>query len=404
MDMSNFFASVGVGLRNRYLSMAQSVQEHRTPFYQREQQPTIPSEQSASAKDSYDPSRGDRQLGSRSDNAPPSTRSVNDTHERRPAHKVDDHDRSHGHNHHNDHDDHTAAVPSERAGEPTSTYSFSRRSKLDYKLKLQFDLAALTQTAEQIENEETVSLDQLAAAGFGLSADFKLKGKQEERTNHIRETEGTQANFKSRLHYRENQANRFSVQSRNFALDSFFRESTDIRSKFSSEVKDGHSRTVNKFALRYRMDSQFSFAHLNRLNVQTQQVADAAPNALPGYFAAAGSVAEKGTGDMMATFFDAVDSYLGNAEEQMLSKIDAFFTQAAEQLGLSGDMVEMARNHLAGTIEGFFDRVSAAVDQIESNFVTAPEPLPDTGSVATPLPPPAPDPSLADTRVQPALA
>jgi hypothetical protein len=153
------------------------------------------------------------------------------------------------------------------------------------------------------------------------------------------------------------------------------------------------------------MDTQFSFAHLQRFNVQTEQVAAARPGDVAGYVGSAGQVAEAGSGQMMSAFFGAVDSYLGESEQAILDKVTAFFDAAAEALGFSGAMVEQARTHLTDTISGFFDRVETALAGMEARFVPQveipiPEVIPDLPEIIDPpvadLPQAADLPEMAD--------
>ncbi len=102
------------------------------------------------------------------------------------------------------------------------------------------------------------------------------------------------------------------------------------------------------------------------------------PDATAGFVSSASEVAAKSSSEMMATFFDAVDSYLDDTEQAILEKVTAFFDQAAEELGFSGALVEQARAHLTDTIESFFDRVDTALAGMEIRFVPQVEiPVPD---------------------------
>jgi hypothetical protein len=132
---------------------------------------------------------------------------------------------------------------------------------------------------------------------------------------------------------------------------------------------------VNQFALRYRLDNQFSFGYLQKFNVQTQQVAAQSPDAVEGYANAAGDLALNGSGDLMSTFFDAVDSYLTDSEAALTDKITQFFDQAATELGFSEEQVAAVKDHLTDTISGFFDRVQEAMSKVETAFAPSVSPV-----------------------------
>ena len=79
-------------------------------------------------------------------------------------------------------------------------------------------------------------------------------------------------------------------------------------------------------------------------------------------------MAETGTTQMMASFFDTVDSYLGQAEDQMLANADAFLTAAESEMG--GGFASMGIKELiTNRIESFFDAVDTAVTALKTMFM-----------------------------------
>ena len=74
---------------------------------------------------------------------------------------------------------------------------------------------------------------------------------------------------------------------------------------------------MNKIAYRLQVDSRFSFAFAERLNIQTERVAGARPDQIGDYLQNAGDVALKGTNEMMSAFFDGVDTYLDATEQSL---------------------------------------------------------------------------------------
>ncbi len=255
--------------------------------------------------------------------------------------------------------------------QPDGTYNFKSSSQLNYKLDLSFDLAAISRTVRYLSEGDVTQVEQLSAAGFGLSADFALKGHQIVKSSY-ENADGSNRmteHFRGRNMSRMNQASAFLANSRDFKVQSFQREASRIRSSFDVINHNGHSRAINKLSMRYQMDSSFSFANMERFNVQTTKVADQAPESLSDYFSNTGNLAETGSNELMATFFNAVDGYLDQAEENLLEKTVAFFEQAAQELGFSEPMIAMAKDHLVSTIEGFFDRVDSAINNLESMFI-----------------------------------
>ncbi len=255
--------------------------------------------------------------------------------------------------------------------QPEATYFFRQRARLDYQLDLRFDLQAVTWTAQQLSEGDLGALERLTAASFGFAAAMDFKGKQITETN-MAGVEGEAApsnQVKDRSLTKAHQVQRIAAQSRNFAVRAFHHEAAHVMKSLKVSEQDGYRRTVSKFAYRFMMDSRLSFAFLERFNVQTQDVAEQMPDSLGDYVASAGNAAEKATPEIIGAFFDAVDAYLDGAEEQIIEKVNQFFDMVAEELGLSGELVEAARDHLLETVASFFSRVDSALADLESRFI-----------------------------------
>ncbi len=250
---------------------------------------------------------------------------------------------------------------------PDGTYSFERMSRLDYSMDLRFNLSTFTQTVESIANGEVQSLEEFAFAGFGLSADLNFKGSQAIVTNSD-SAPNERSTMVNKSFGRAGMAQKFAANSRNFALNSFYKEATQI-GRSSKVIDNGtHRMTINKIGLRYKLDSNFSFSFLNKFNVQTEQMALRSPEAVNNYISSAGNVAESGTSEMMASFFGAVDGYLNQAEQDLINRAGEFFDLATEELGFSGEIVQFAKENFVATISGFFDRVDTAIAELSSQY------------------------------------
>jgi len=291
--------------------------------------------------------------------------------------------------------------------QPDGTYFFRRSARLDYRLDLRFDLHAITQTVQQLSDGDLEALEKFTAANFGLAAAMDFKGKQVVETN-MPGVEGeapppTQVRERSLMKSR--QVQQIAIQSRQFAVRAFHREATDIMKSLKVTEQDGYRRTVNKFAYRFTMDTRLSFAFLERFNIQTQDVAEQMPESLGDYLSSAGNTAEKATPEIIGAFFDAVDAYLDGAEEQIIEKVNQFFDMAAEELGLSGALVDFARDHLLETVESFFNRVDNALADMKSHFVPS-DLVQPTLPVGEPelLPAEYENPAVAEERAQVAMA
>ncbi len=375
MDFAGFFANIASDYKEKYLDLAQKFNpvQMPDPIQAPNVHETKPVEAPASPEapvDEYTPS-SDAVAAEKPDGAvTPQSNATGETNETNaPAGDVP-----------------TDEVPVEQ--KPDGTYYYQRQAQLDYKLNLQFDLAAISRTVESIADGDTTAVEELTAGGFGLHVGFDIKGTERVRTNM------TEMDDTSRKHEvtkaKSRRAGMFAANSRDFAVKSFFKEASRVHRSLKEHSRGAHRTAVNKFAARFRLDNQFSFAHLQRFNVQTEQVATQSPDNVAGYVSSAGQVAEAGSGNMMSAFFGAVDSYLGESEQAVLDKVTAFFDAAAEDLGFSGAMVEQARTHLTDTISGFFDRVETALAGMESRFV------PPTD---VPMPEVIPEPAVVEPAV-----
>jgi len=375
MDMMSFFASVAENFKSRYDQLNQALSRNKTPDYYRSPSTTIDVtklEPVKPAEDSVEISPDARQLADQSQTeqkpetttSPATAEATKDTDTETPA--AADYD-----------SDEATEAPAAPANTPT--YSFQQQSRLDYRMDLQFDLGTFTRTIESLSEGDTKSVENLFAAGFGLSADLAFRGSSVTRVDGATDgnaaTDGRQI-AATRARARGVQSSYYKAAGDNFAVESFTREAHRIRRSSLMINQGGHQLAINKFAMRYSLDSRFSVANLNRFNVQTQQVAEQIPDAVNQYVDSAGEVAEKGSTEMMSAFFDTVDSYLGQAEDRLIENAQAFLDAAAKELGFSDETMAMAKDHLVGSIENFFDRVDSAVSQLQAQYVPETTPVP----------------------------
>ncbi len=254
---------------------------------------------------------------------------------------------------------------------PDGTYYMKRQARLDYSMDLKFDLAAMTRTVAQMAEGETISIEQFAAAGFGLSANMSFSGF--EKISEVGDRSGRPvhpSHQMDKFRGSAKMAGAFAANSRNFALNSFYNEASSIRRSSNVISNHGHRLSINKFAMRFSMDSKFEFANLRQFNVQTKQMADQNPGVVNSYINSAGDLAASGSSEMMATFFNAVEQYLDGAEDKLVANAIEAFDLAAAELGFSGELVDVAKEQFVATIESFFDRVDLAVSDIRTQFVS----------------------------------
>lgn len=344
MQLYDFFAGVADSFRNHYLALAQQTDRVSTP----KAIEAPDANEVAIPSDSYEPDSADTpvtydrptvDLPTEQDITEPATENDNEQ---------------------------TPGVPSDSE----AAYYYRREARLDYALNLQFDLSAFVQTVEQLAEGDTKVVNQLAALGFGLSAAFDISGKESIKTNVG--DDGTKVVGRQRAMANARQLSQFAAQGSDFDLAAFSREALKVQQSLKVDVHKNHSRAISKFALRYRLDNCFAMGFANRFNVQTQQVAEKAPDSVAQYLDTAGDLALKGGNQTMAAFFDAVDGYLGETKAQVSDLVNTFLRQAAEELGFSDSAVEATASQLTDSIESFFTQVAGAVDSIESRFIAGP--------------------------------
>ena len=388
MGIADFLSSVAVVFRNRYLEMARTGLPQPTATDQRPDntgdtpQPAAVSEKTEPV-DRYVPS-GERTAAANAQE--------HEHIEKRPAT-------------HDDHDDEEQRPEKQRPDAPADgpaiertpagTYAYRRKSRLDFRLDLRFDLAAISRTAERLSDGDTTAVDEFVAAGFGFRAGFSAKGSQTVIERAAGEgDDAVPARQESRSAAFLRSAGRFAAQSRDFAVQAFYREAASVKRTLDVTYRDGFRRTVNRFAMRFRMDSRFDLGFARRFTVQTARIADQAPDQTGPYIDSAGRLAAGGSNELLSSFFDAVDSYLDQTEDRLVETVTAFFERAQEELGFSEGLIDIARERVLDSVAAFFDRVEGAIDRLESNFgvvspagdlpVSAPEgTVPPTDATAT---------------------
>ncbi|UCC45377.1 MAG: hypothetical protein JSU65_05520 [Candidatus Zixiibacteriota bacterium] len=355
--MMDFFAAVAVNLRNRYLTLAHLDQHQNIPS--RETGPTEP-EQTAEPEpvDSYVP-----------------TAALPDTTDLKPYSEPEVETQDAG-------ADEPDSEPPAIGQNPDGTY-YRRDARLAFNLDLRFDLGAFTTTVTRLAEGATGVIDEFTAVGFGLQADFAVKGKQTVDTNMTEGATALPRHFLTVDSGKAKQLGSFQATNGAFQVESFYRQAARVRRMLDVKEHDGHRRAVSKFAFRMHIDNRFNIAFANRFNVQTQRMSEELPDQVGSYLDNAGDVAAKGTDEMMATFFDAVDGYLDRTEENLLESVVGAFDKAAAELGFSGPQTDLAREQLTDSIESFFNRVATGLDRIKSRFV--PSAVEAPGDSASPI-------------------
>jgi hypothetical protein len=366
MDISGFFATIANNFRSKYLDLAQQFDHLKRPI-QNLPQPTPETTAVEPQTVAPEPSLPIDTFQPSGDPTPKAVTPGTTTPD------VDAPDTT---------EKPTGETPVEQ--KPDGTYYYQRRALLEYDLNLRFDLGTITRTVERMAEGDTTSVESFAAAGFGLHADFDVRGMQKVRTN-MADTEATGRRHELTV-AGQRAAGSYRAVSNDFAAQGFYKQASRIHRVLNESAQGSHRQAVNQFAARFRLDNRFSMAFAERFNVQTERVASEAPDAVERYLGSAGDVATSGTNEMMASFFDAVDGYLDQSEQAIIDNVTAFFDRAATELGFSETEIAEVRDHLTSTIETFFDRVDSALASVESRFVPQAEiPVPEVEVIEEPV-------------------
>lgn len=285
----------------------------------------------------------------------------------------------------------TAVTPN---GASAATYE-NKFSHLRYKLNLEFNMESFERTLHRLSTisdgestEISESFEQLLGANFGLKTDLALFGHSA--------TQSAVANVDGAASYKNG--------SGKFLARGLQKQALGLKSALPSASRGAYQLAVNRFALRYKSDTNFSLAHFNRFQSQVSALNGSA--ALDGYNGAAGELAGTASNDLMSAFFDTVQSHLGESEAALIEKVQQFFDIAASELGMSEASLDAAEAQLTGSIESFFDRVGQAVSSQAARYsieTTAVEPEVILGPFEPQSPPPA-EQLDADTPYLDALA
>lgn len=263
-------------------------------------------------------------------------------------------------------------TPEDVTSKPENATYSSSFTNLRYGLKLKFDMQAIERTVRQLSsttNGDTTTadatLEHLFAGGFGLSSDLKISGVTLNKT-----VSGVGAELATGA-YRQQEAlqNARGLQ----------KAAGKTRDSLPAGARPSYQVAVNRFSLRYKTDTQFSFSHFSRFQSQVKQLNDAQPDAVAPYTDTAGQLAQVAPGDVVGQFFDTVDEFLGNKEESLIKNSERFFDMAAQQLGLSEEALKAAKDTVTGAIENFFDSVESSLGTLEESF-SQPQALADNGS------------------------
>lgn len=254
------------------------------------------------------------------------------------------------------------ADPVDQTSLDTQGATYSREfSHLRYNLDLNFDAQALQRTMQQLttiqtENGTSVSetLETLSSLNIGLGVNFQVEGFRVSEQAELTDSTGPE------------KAGRYQKQAAGNQFDNLLKQASRINQKLPQGNRFGYQLAVNSFALRYNSDAQFSFSHFSRFNTQVTTLGETDSAAVDSLTSSAGDLAGFASNNLMESFLDSVDAYLGSSEADLLEKIDQFFEVASAELGLSSDAIAQVKQQLSATVENFFDKVESSISALKT--------------------------------------
>lgn len=262
-------------------------------------------------------------------------------------------------------------------------------------LNMIFNLAEFTQTVRAlVEDAEDGEINALTYSdlAFGLHTDLKAKAFIKEDYKVVEGEGGPLPTAHSKQWSRFNRLEATLMRSRGFEAAAFYRESLNTSQKLRQTYSHGFLRVARKLSMRYTQDFQLNLRALNLYNNQAQSLDQTGDIGV--YLGNVEIMADSpdASGDLIGRFFDTVQSYLDGAEDKLIEKIDAFFENLADQMGVDTGFLESARESLVSSVGAFFEKVDQAISSVESHYLVSPEepeqiePPPDVE--------PAPDPEI----------
>ncbi len=265
--------------------------------------------------------------------------------------------------------------PENKAAEPANDTLLARvKSQARLNLNMVFNLAEFTQTvaalAEDAEDGEINALTYSDLA-IGLHTDLKAKAFIKE---DYRIVDGEPLpTAHSKQWSRFNRLEATLMRSRGFEAAAFYRESLNTSQKLRQTYSQGFLRVARKLSMRYTQDFQLNMRALNFYNTQAESLNQTGN--LEGYINNTEALVDspQASGGLIGQFFETVQSYLDGAEDKLIEKIDAFFQNLADQMGVDTGFLESARESLISSVGAFFEKVDQAVSSIESRYLASPE-------------------------------
>jgi hypothetical protein len=276
---------------------------------------------------------------------------------------------------------------------PETQYIYKKSTQVNVGLKLNFNYSVLKKIAQKISDGEMTTeeaIEELVRGHFGLSTAIKASGKEV-----VEEGYDPTSAIKSTTNSISQSAESITIVEKStgdgYSYRIADRETESTRERLQQVIREGFTRTVKSFDMRYSRDTSFDYSHFTRFLHQTSDMNDVAPENVESYIESTGTLVDSAPEQSLSEFFDLVDKYLAGSEEEMLAAADKFLSDLASKMALPDGWVESARSMTKSSIESFFNSVKNTVAEAKA-LVT-----PDAGVQPVPG-------NTADTVAKPAVS
>ena len=212
----------------------------------------------------------------------------------------------------------------------------------------------------------TVALNNI---NIGLNIDFRAKAKMTETYR----VDGNTAEIKGieseRNNIHQRRMMKALMRTREFEANLFYRENFKASFNSKNHYSDGFVRVSRKLAIRYTQDLSLN---LNSLNLYNTQARDLAENEdINNYLSNTETMVDNPeiSGELIGKFFETVQLFIDKAEDNLIEKVDMYFDNLTQQLGVNPEYIENTKDMLMENISVFFDKVEQTINTYRNNHI-----------------------------------
>lgn len=162
---------------------------------------------------------------------------------------------------------------------------------------------------------------------------------------------------------------RSASEVRRFQADLSYSRTREISVNLDSAQGDRLNETGRRVSRTFELTISLDVSFLSKFSSQSKQISSLDDgNGLLNRFLDNTDGALAQSADAAQGFFDRIEGLLADAESDVVAMLDGFFTQAAEQFGLSADEASRFEEAVVSQVSDFFDEVGSFLQEARQNF------------------------------------